>query len=98
MFRGWNFELVQPGGGGRGKPVTRLNHMASGSISHGYVVMLKAVLLPLPVCNICSLLTLKKPNYRNEITKQLKLTPDLCTPECTPHHIQPVDISLDKKM
>lgn len=28
------------------QPVTKLNHMASGSISHGYVVMLKAVLCP----------------------------------------------------
>ena len=29
-------------------------------------------------------LNLKEPNYRNEITKQLKLTPHLCFPECTP--------------
>lgn len=32
----------------------------------------------------CPPLTFKEPNYRNVITKQLKLTPDLSFPECTP--------------
>ena len=34
-------------------------------------------------------LTLKEPNYRNEITRQFNLTPDLCSPECTPSLVKP---------
>ena len=39
---------------------------------------------PFLFAHFCSPLTLKEPNYRNEVTKQLKLTPDLLSPECTP--------------
>ena len=35
-----------------------------------------------PVCPI--LLPSKEPNYRSEITRQINLTPDLCSLECTP--------------
>ena len=34
--------------------------------------------------HFCTPLTLKEPNYRNEITRQRNLTPDSCSPECTP--------------
>ena len=36
---------------------------------------------PFLLPNFCSPLTLKESNYRNEITRQANLTPDLCVPE-----------------
>ena len=36
---------------------------------------------PFLLPNFCSPLTLKESNYRNEITRQANLTPDLCFPE-----------------
>ena len=39
---------------------------------------------PFLLPHFCSPLNFGEPKYKNEITKQLELTPDLCCPECTP--------------
>lgn len=43
-----------------------------------------------PLAPSSSPLALKESNYGNEITEQLKLTPDLGSPERTPHLASPV--------
>ena len=44
------------------------------------------------VCPILLPSNLRVTYFRNEITKQLKLTPDLCSPECTQCLNRPVDL------
>ena len=46
----------------------------------------KAALLPLFLfAHFCSLLALKEPNYRKEITRQYNISPNLCSPDHTMH-------------
>ena len=39
---------------------------------------------PFLFAHFCSPLTLREPNYRNQITRQFNLTSDFFSPECTP--------------
>ena len=66
-------------------PLSRLQ-MDKGNFSHGSpgICVLKAAFAPFLFAHFCSPLTLKEINYRNEISGQYNLTPELCSSECTP--------------